>query len=96
MYYYYKLIPPRPTFHTDITAAEQEIMNQHIAYWGSLTEQRTAIVFGPVFDPSGVFGIGIIEVSTPEEARQVPEQDPAIRSGTFKYELFPMEIGFIR
>lgn len=58
MYYLYKLIPPSPTFHLDATAEEKEIMGRHIAYRTALTDKGMAIVFGPVFDPAGVYGLG--------------------------------------
>lgn len=96
MYYLYKLIPPRPTFHLDTTAEEKETMDRHIAYWTALTEKRIAVVFGPVFDPAGIYGLGIIEVDSEDSARQVAAQDPAILAGSFTNELFPMEVGLLR
>jgi uncharacterized protein YciI len=96
MYYLYKLIPPRPTFHLDTTAEEKEIMGRHIAYWTALTDKGMAIVFGPVFDPAGVYGLGIIEVDSEDRARQIAAQDPAILAGGFTNELFPMDVGLIR
>ena len=31
-HYFFKLIPPRPTFHQDITETEAALMNEHSAY----------------------------------------------------------------
>jgi len=32
-YFFLKLVPRRPTFAQDMTAAERAIMMQHVAYW---------------------------------------------------------------
>lgn len=96
-HYFIKLYAPRPTFSTDMTEAEREMMQQHIAYWKTLTIKRTAIVFGPVFDPGGNFGMGIVEVDDEAEAEHIMNNDPTILANiNFRYELFPMRIGLIR
>jgi hypothetical protein len=37
------------------------VMQEHVAYWQDLANRKIAIIFGPVLDPSGVYGIAIIE-----------------------------------
>lgn len=95
-HFLYKLIPPRPTFHMDMNAHEKDVMTTHQGYWVTLIEQRTAVIYGPVFDPTGVWGMGVIEASTDEDAVSVANNDPAVSSGTCTYQLIPMQVGLIR
>jgi uncharacterized protein YciI len=95
-HFFYKLIPPRGNFYLNQNEKEKDIMHQHAAYWAGLTEDKKAIIYGPVFHEEGVFGIAIIEVRTDEEANEIAKNDPAISSNVNTYELSPMMVGLIR
>src|ERR1035438_8613018 len=41
----------------------------------------TVHVFGPVMDPRGAFGMGVIEVADPDAAQRFADEDPAMKSG---------------
>src|ERR1700756_3607055 len=58
-YFFFKLLPPRPSFTQDMTQAERELMERHAAYWQALLNKGSVLVFGPVFDPKGPYGAGI-------------------------------------
>jgi uncharacterized protein len=90
--FFLKLNPPRPTFAMDMTSDERAVMQNHVAYWTSLLEQGVAIVFGPVFDPKGGYGVGVVSVDNEEELRKIIEKDPA--NGLNKYEFYPMRAVF--
>jgi hypothetical protein len=60
-YFLYKLIPPRPTFPQDMTELERKLMQEHVAYWKDLANRRIAIVFGPVSDPRGTYGLARVK-----------------------------------
>ena len=86
-----RLLPPRPTFAMDMNEAELGVMREHAAYWAGLLEQGAAIVFGPVLDPKGSWGVGVVRASSEEEVHRMRDADPAIRSGRgFSYEVLPM------
>src|SRR5262245_49686596 len=90
-YFLCRLIPPRPTFAADMTPTELDAMQKHVAYWTDLASRGTAIAFGPVADPKGAWGVGIIAVRDEEELRRLQDHDPAIRAGIgMKYEAYPM------
>ena len=92
-----KLIPPRFTFAEDITEDEKKLMQEHIIYWTDLVNQGTAIVFGPVCDTKGVWGVGIIEVEEEEDAHAIGAGDPVIKANrNFKFEVYPMPIATVR
>ena len=92
--YFLKLNPPRPTFMMDMSDDEKAIMQKHVAYWTGLLNQGSAIVFGPVLDPKGPFGAGIVEVDSEEHLKNIIENDPA--NGLNKYEFFPMKAVYKR
>ena len=87
MYFFIKTQNPRPTFHLDMTTEERTIMNSHVAYWSEKATRGIAIVFGPVMDPKGVYGIGVYQVRDEAEMRNLLEQDPA--NGLLQYEVLP-------
>ena len=87
-HYFLKLNPSRPTFAQDMTAEERAIMMQHVAYWSNLMNKGMVIVFGPVMDPKEVYGVGVVEVETEEQLKELIENDPA--TGINHYEYYPM------
>ena len=86
-----RLIPPRRDFARTMSDAERGVMQNHVAYWTGHLNTGTAIVFGPVADPAGDWGVGIIAVEDEDAVRALEAADPAIRSGLgFRYEILPM------
>ncbi len=90
-YFMLRLLPPRSTFPGDMTAEERIVMDQHAAYWKGLVEAGAAIVYGPVFDPRGVYGMGIIGTQSEEDAQSLAAQDPAVALKLLRLELSPMQ-----
>jgi uncharacterized protein YciI len=90
-HFFLKLLPPRPTFTQDMTDGERGIMNNHIEYWKEKMDKGMVIVFGPVFDPKGGYGMGVIEAADEEEAKNFGAGDPAYRAGLVTYEIYPMK-----
>jgi hypothetical protein len=89
-YFLYKLVPPRPTFSLDMTDAESAIMGDHVGYWTSLAAHRTAVVFGAVADPSGIWGLAVVEAKSEPDVRALGDADPAITSELATYQVYPM------
>jgi len=87
-HFFVKLIPPRATFIMDMTDGEKAIMQQHVLYWGQLLEKGNAIAYGPVMDPKGGYGVGIICVNSDDELQQLIANDPA--KGLNRFEYAPM------
>ena len=56
-----------------------------------MADEGTAVAFGPVADPKGGWGVGIIAVQDDDELSQLQNDDPAIRANIgMKYEAYPM------
>jgi hypothetical protein len=95
--FFYKLIPPRATFPMDITETEGAIMQAHFDYWNDLVVKRKAIVYGPVADPKGIYGIAVMELKDETTAQYVAMNDPAISSNAgFTFELYQMTDAKVR
>lgn len=92
-YYFYKLIPPRATFPADMTPEEREMMQRHAAYWGEQIKKGNTVLVGPVADPSGSFGLGILRLEDPNDLDGLVAHDPAILANAgFRSEVFPMPL----
>jgi uncharacterized protein YciI len=87
----FRLIPPRPDFAYTMTDDERAIMLAHVAYWSRLAEQGHALAFGPVDDPNGPYGIGVVLAEDIAAASAMRDDDPALRaSNGFRTEIAPM------
>ena len=94
--FFCKLVPPRPTFATDLSPAEADVMRRHALYWQGLIDRRVVRVFalGLVMDPAGAFGIAVIERDDESGVRALTAEDPAITAGIgMRYEIHPMPRG---
>ena|ERR1700733_2828908 len=87
----FRLIAPRPTFAFDMSSEERETMLQHVAYWNTLLEQGKVVAFGPVNDPAGPYGVGIVIAADRQEAEAIRDGDPTMQSVFgFRTEIAPM------
>jgi uncharacterized protein YciI len=92
----FRLKAPRPTFAQDMSDAEREIMGRHAAYWQSYVDSGRMVVFGPVLDSSGSWGLGVVEAEDEDELRAFAAGDPAVTTGTAELEIGTMLAGFVR
>lgn len=87
-YFVLHLLPSRPNFAQTMSEEERGIMMAHVAYWTELMNKGKVLAFGPVMDPAGIYGLGIIAVDDEQEVEAFIAGDPA---GTInRYEYFPM------
>jgi uncharacterized protein len=92
----FRLKAPRPSFAQDMTDDEKEIMGRHAAYWQPFIESGQMVVFGPIVDDRGSWGLGVIEAEDEDELRAFAAGDPAVTSGTGQLEIGKMLTGFVR
>jgi uncharacterized protein len=95
-HFYFKLIPPRPSFAQDASAEELTIMNKHSDYCGEQFREGKVLLYGPVLAQEGAFGIGILEVESEAEAREFGENDPSVLAGLNGFEIAPMRVSGAR
>jgi uncharacterized protein YciI len=87
-YFFLKLIPCRPTFAMDMTDEERAVMMEHIAYWKKWMDEGRVVVFGPVMDPAGPYGMGVVQAGNEAEVQEFVANDPASKIN--RYEFYPM------
>ena len=91
-----RLSAPRPTFAQDMTDDEREIMGRHAAHWQRFIDSGQMVVFGPILDGTGSWGLGVIEADNEDELRDHAARDPAVSSGVGEIEIGTMLAGFVR
>jgi uncharacterized protein YciI len=87
-HYFLKIIPCRPTFAFDMTDDERAIMQRHVVYLGGLMDKGKMVVYGPVMDPKGPYGMGVVEVENEYELSEIIKNDPAASINVYEY--YPM------
>ena len=92
MAFLYRLTPPRPTFANDMDLAEAEVMQRHLVYWQDLLSRGVALAFGPVLDPAGAWGLGLLDLDEESAARAVGDGDPAVQSAGCTFAVVPMDL----
>lgn len=90
-YFFCRLVPPRPSFAHDMNEAEARAMKEHAAYWRSQADAGVGIVAGPVADPKGPYGIGVVRVDDDKQLRPLLDADPVVGAGIgMRWETLPM------
>lgn len=88
MFFAVYLNPPRPDFAMTMTESEMAVMMEHVEYWKDKMKQGKVYAFGPVMDPAGVYGLGVVGVENEQELKDFIANDPAGKIN--RYEYFPM------
>jgi uncharacterized protein len=89
----FKLIPPRADFAQTMTADEQQAMAEHMEYWQQLLKDGRVVVYGPVADPEGVWGMGVLRAADRGEVLAIGERDPSVLAGVNTFEVFEIMSG---
>ena len=92
----FRLKPPRPNFALDMSDEEREVMGWHAAHWKPYIESGKMVIFGPVVDSTGSWGLGVVQSDNEDELRAFAARDPVVTSGTASIELGKMLRGFVR
>ena len=71
-------------------------MEQHATHWQSFVESGQMVIFGPVLDSTGSWGLGVVEAENEDELRAFASRDPAVSSGTAEIEIGELLAGFVR
>ena len=75
---------------------ERAIMGRHAAHWKPYLDAGQMVVFGPVLDGTGSWGLAVVEAEDEDELRAFAAEDPAVTSGTAQVEIGRMLAGFVR
>jgi uncharacterized protein YciI len=92
-----RLNPPRPSFAHDMTPDEAALMAAHAAYWRDHAEAGRAVIFGPVLEPAGPWGLGIVEADDRAQVEALTAADPVVQAGLgMAYDIHPMMSAILR
>jgi uncharacterized protein len=89
----FRLIPPRADFAQTMTESEQAAMAEHTEYWQQLLRDGRVVVYGPVADPEGVWGMGVLRAADRAEVLAIGENDPSVTAGVNTFEVFEIMDG---
>jgi uncharacterized protein len=73
-----------------VSEAEAAIMGQDVTYWQEQVERARAIVFGPVAEPAGVWGLAVVDADSEADVRALGLADPAVTSQLARFETYAM------
>ena len=71
-------------------------MTRHAEHWRPWVESGQMVIFGPVLDGSGSWGLGVVEADDEEELRAFAADDPVVTTGTGTIDVGKMLGGFVR
>jgi uncharacterized protein len=91
-----RLIPPRSDFAMTMSDHERDLMSRHAEHWRSRIEAGQVVVFGPVADETGSWGLCVAEVDDEAELRAFAAKDPTVVSGLFHFEIGTLLTGYVR
>jgi uncharacterized protein YciI len=92
--YLYKIQPSRLEMLTQgPTPDEATLVAQHFAYLQGLAAQGVVVLAGRTLNADEqAFGIVIFRASSEEAARIIMNNDPAVKNGVMRAELYPYRI----
>jgi uncharacterized protein YciI len=95
--YLYKIQPTRPAMLLEGPTTEEEaIVSEHFAYLKDLMDQGILLVAGRTLNTDeSSFGIVIFKATSQADAHAVMNNDPAVRKGVMRAELYPYRIALM-
>ena len=63
-------------------------MHRHQAYWHDLLTAGHVVVYGPVADPEGVWGMGVLRAADRAQVLEIGNSDPSVIAGVNTFEVF--------
>lgn len=85
--------PTRLEMLIESTLEEDEIIDQHFAYLEDLTEKGVITLVGRTLNTDETsFGLTIFTAEDETEAREIMENDPAVKNGIMTATLYPFRV----
>ena len=94
--YLYRITPVRDGFLLKSTPEEDAIVGKHFQYLQSLTAQGVVLLAGRTLHTDVTsHGLVLLAATTEENAQGIMENDPAVKAGIFRAELFPFSVALV-
>ena len=68
-------------------------MQRHQAYWQDLLAEGRVVVYGPVADPEGIWGMGVLRAADRAQVLEIGNSDPSVLAGVNTFEVFEIMDG---
>ena len=82
--------PPREGFAENATDEESTEVMKHFEYLKQLHAEKVVLIAGRTEDAR--FGIALIETESEEKAREILDNDPAVKAKVFTADLLPFSL----
>jgi uncharacterized protein YciI len=82
--------PPRVGFSENATPEETAVIERHFEYLKNMLADGSLLFAGRT--EGGVFGIALIAANSGEKAKEMMNNDPAVKEGVFTGELWPFRL----
>ena len=79
-----------------MTEEEREVTGRPAAHWQPFIDSGHMVVFGPVLDGTGSWGLGVVESEDEDALRAFAANDPVVTTRTATIEMGKMLAGFVR
>ena len=95
--YIYRIQPSRhDMLESGLTQEEERIVGEHFDYLKELWEKKSVVLAGRTLNTdASAFGIVILRVESENKAREIMQNDPAVKHGVMTAELFPYRIALM-
>ena len=94
--YLYRVAPTRASFLLESTPEEDAIVGEHFQYLKALTEHGVVLLAGRTLNTDAAsHGLVVMAADSEAHARSLMENDPAVKAGVFRAELFPFSIALV-
>lgn len=91
--YLYWIRPARADFFSAPTQEDDLFIDEHFRYLEMWSKKGVVLLAGRTQnDDATTFGIVIFESANGQEARRFMEEDPAVRAGVFRAEVFAFRV----
>ena len=78
-----------PAWTPSTTPEHQKLQAEHMAHIGKMADTGKLIIAGPFTDNGDLRGMLIFRLDSPDEAKALAEQDPAVQAGRLVLEWHP-------
>jgi len=96
MQYLYRIAPTRDGFLLESTPEEDAIVSEHFNYLQALTAKGVVLLAGRTLHTDETsHGLVLMKVDSEKQARFLMENDPAVKAGIFRAELFPFSVALV-
>lgn len=93
----YQIQPTRPAMLTQGPSdAEAEALQDHFSYLERLAGESVVLLAGRTqTSDDSTFGLVILQADSERQACEIMENDPAVKSGVMRAQLFPYKIAIV-